>query len=174
MCCIYFLGGGKIFSLFKLLHNFSNSIIRKVIACIPFSLPIVCSNLGRQLDHTDFKFWIIAKQIESITFGSFSASLSIAQQINVLRGQRGRNYTQGWGVTKSSGWWQLDHHKYTLLLGLHLVVVEKLAYSSEPESHAGGDSISLAGLTLLDGSRERRQTKQPNPPPPPLLTMEAI
>ena len=46
------------------------------------------------------------------------------------------------------------------LCGLHLAVVERLVYSSEPKSYAGGDFISLAGLTKPDRSKERRQTKQ--------------
>ena len=40
-------------------------------------------------------------------------------------------------------------------------MVERLEYSSEPENYAGGDVISLTGLTKPDRSKERRQTKQP-------------
>ena len=44
-------------------------------------------------------------------------------------------------------------------------MVERLEYFSEPENYAGGDVISLAGLTKPDRSKERRQTKQsPGPP----------
>ena len=39
-------------------------------------------------------------------------------------------------------------------------MVERLEYFSEPENYAGGDVISLAGLTKPDRSKERRQTKQ--------------
>ena len=39
-------------------------------------------------------------------------------------------------------------------------MVERLEFSSEPENYAGGDVISLAGLTKPDRSKERRQTKQ--------------
>ena len=39
-------------------------------------------------------------------------------------------------------------------------LVERLVYSNEPESYAGGDFISLASLTRPDRSKERRQTKQ--------------
>ena len=46
------------------------------------------------------------------------------------------------------------------LCGLHLAVVERLVYSNEPESYAGGDFISLANLIRPDRSKERRQTKQ--------------
>ena len=58
----------------------------------------------------------------------------------------------------------VEKAQYTVLfffftLGWHLVVVVELVCLNDPESCAGGDFWSLAGLTMPDWSKGRGQTK---------------